>query len=281
MRSTGRQMKPRVGSGRVIGAWPSRRRAARCSPRYLFDAWGRVSARLRAAKHVVLFLDFDGTLAPFEADPQGVWLDAETRRLLDKLARRLKVFVISGRRRSDLRRRVKVSGVEYLGLYGWEGPKAGWIHSRNGKLADGARRLAEARLQRLPGIRIEDKGPLFTVHYRGAPPRAVRQAKVAIRKILEPRKPGLRLMTNKRAWEILPEDFKDKGAAVELLMRDSPPGALAVYFGDDGPDEAAFRVLQGGVTVRVGKRSLTAARFYVRNSAEVKRILGKLEEAIA
>jgi trehalose-phosphatase len=134
-------------------------------------------------------------------------------------------------------------------------------------------------LRRLPGIRIENKGPIFTVHFRGAPPDAVGQAKATVLKIVEPR--NLRLLTSKSAWEILPRDFKGKGAVVESLLSNSPPGTLAVYFGDDGPDEEAFQGLHDGVSVVVGRRSLTAARYYVRNSAEVKRILTKLEAAIA
>lgn len=283
MKSRHRQAKHLGVSRRIVRVEPRRPRRVNREPgpRYLCDEWRRIVGRLRAAPRIVLFLDFDGTLAPLQVHPEGVWLDDDTRHLLDRLARRIKIFVISGRRRADLRRRVRVSAVECLGLYGWEGRTKGSKRSGDRRLIDGTRRLAETRLGRLPGIRIENKGPLFTVHFRGAPPDAIRQAKAAVRKIVAPRKPDLRLLTNKSAWEILPRDFKGKGAVVENLLSASPPDTLAVYFGDDGPDEEAFQVLRDGLTVVVGRRSLTAARYYVRNSAEVKRILTRLEAAIA
>ncbi len=251
-------------------------------PRYLFDDWPRVARRLRAAQQLVLFLDFDGTLAPLQTDPERVWLDEAARGLLRRLARSIRVIVISGRRRADVSRRVNVTGVECLGLYGREDETNGWKGSQSWRLVDSVRRLIEARLRHLPGILVENKGPVFAVDFLGATPDAVRRGKAVIREVLKAREPDLRLIKGKSAWDVLPGDFKDKGAAVERLARRFPAGTLMMYLGDDVSDEAAFQVLRDSLTVVVGwRRSRTGARFYVRDSAEVKRFLTKLEATIA
>ena len=73
--------------------------------RHLFDSWNHVSRRLRTASTIALFLDFDGTLARIRAHPEDVLVDREMRRILFALSRnpRFRIWVISGRRRAELR----------------------------------------------------------------------------------------------------------------------------------------------------------------------------------
>jgi trehalose 6-phosphate phosphatase len=274
---TGSIRTTRVSQRRVVRQW----HGASHRPRYLFDEWRRVAARLRTARHIVLFLDFDGTLAPLQDDPQRVWLDEATRRLLRRLAHRITVFVISGRRRADVIRRVRVAGVEYLGLYGWEDGTREQKHSQSWRLVHEVRRLIKGRLRHLPGIRIENKGPLFAVHYRGATRDAIRRAKAAVREMLTLQGSDLQLMKSKSAWDVLPENFEGKGTVVEKLVRGFPADTFTIYLGDDVSDEAAFQVLRRGLTVVVGKRSRTSARFYVRDPAEVRQFLTNVEAIIA
>src|SRR5713226_4905577 len=96
---------------------PSTRAVPRLSSR-----WEQVARRIRASRHVVVFLDFDGTLVRIAPRPDQVHVPADTRRMLRRLARRPRVtlVVISGRRRPDLQRRVGVHGIHYFGLYGAE-----------------------------------------------------------------------------------------------------------------------------------------------------------------
>ena len=77
-------------------------------PQDLFSAWTRVARRLRLAKAIVLFLDFDGTLVRLRRKPKEVFLGEPARRLLRRLARhpRVTLCFISGRQLVDLRRRV-------------------------------------------------------------------------------------------------------------------------------------------------------------------------------
>ena len=91
--------------------------------RHVFACWDEVADRLRSTPAVALFLDFDGTLSALCPRPEEVRLSAATRSVVSTLARnsRIRVWVISGRRRADVRDRIRIPGVRYLGLHGWEG----------------------------------------------------------------------------------------------------------------------------------------------------------------
>src|SRR5579864_6534770 len=82
--------------------------------------WEQVGARVRRAAGVALFVDFDGTLSPLVVDPRGARVDAASRGALARLARnpRARVCVISGRGRDDLRARIGLPGLHYLGVHG-------------------------------------------------------------------------------------------------------------------------------------------------------------------
>ena len=93
---------------------------------HLFHCWDHVAHRFQSSPKIALFLDFDGTLVPIQPRPEDVWLDAATRRSLAHLARspRFRVWIVTGRRRADVRARMRVPGLQYLGLHGWEGRRA-------------------------------------------------------------------------------------------------------------------------------------------------------------
>ena len=251
--------------------------------RHLLENWNMVAPRLRAAPAITLFLDFDGTLVHLAARPENVALDPATRRLLLRLARhpRLRVCIISGRRRADLRQQIHAPGVRYLGLQGWEtraGQKPGSDHRR---LIDEARRKLARRVTETARLWIEDKGATLALHYRGASNAVVREARESLQSVLEQFPGKLRLVEGDHVWELLPREVGGKGAAVRQQCRSFRRGALPVYAGNDDTDEPAFRMLAGGVTIRVGPPRQSHAEFHLRSPAEVRRFLEKLEEEVS
>jgi trehalose 6-phosphate phosphatase len=242
-----------------------------------------VAERLRNAKFVALFLDFDGTLAPLRRRPQLVWLGEAARRLLRRLSRHphLRLYIISGRTLADLRERARVPGVRYLGLHGWERDAAESPAMAAPKFLRRAKRVLAKHLNDLPGIRIEDKGFSLAVHYREAGRGAVRRARSIVRETLKPLDAHLRVLEGKKVWEVLPREVEGKGAAVRALLAELPKGTLPVCIGDDTTDESAFAVLRRGITVRVGASQRTKARFFLRNPTEVMSFLQSVEAEIA
>lgn len=191
------------------------------------------------------------------------------------------VGVVSGRRLASVREAVGLEGIWYVGVHGC------YARSPRGRdfvlLDKGAlRRVAAAtrflsqRIGKLPGISIEVKRAVTTVHYRGARRRERELAWAAVQACL---RPGLSLMFSKKAWELVPEmngRMVDKWTAIRFILRregfrQSDHHAV-VHIGDDTTDEHVFRAL-GGITVAVGKQRRTAARYYLRNPGEVRKFL--------
>jgi trehalose-phosphatase len=246
---------------------------------HLFAQWPQLARRLRSADRVALFFDFDGTLVPLRERPTALRLDPEVRLLLRRLARhpRVTLCVISGRRRADLRRALGVSEAICLGLHGWEGRAPASRLRRLRTIVRQVHGLLSHQLAGQEGIWIEDKGAALGIHYRGASPATVRRARQRLLRALVPFQPNLRLLSGKKIWEVLPQEIKDKGAAVREVLQDLPGRTLAWVVGDDTTDEAMFAAVPRGVTVHVGKRQRTHARFYLRNPGEVKELLQRLE----
>jgi trehalose-phosphatase len=128
---------------------------------------------------------------------------------------------------------------------------------------------------------VEPKGATVAVHYRGASRRNVVRAREALTQCRE-EIPGLHLMKGKKVWELLPKREVDKWAAIQFILKRErrkrrSAGRTLVYLGDDTTDERVFRKMPG-ISVAVGKRHKTAARFFLRSPAEVRQFLRRVSE---
>lgn len=246
---------------------------------HLFEDWTSIAQRLRAAPAIALFLDFDGTLARLQPRPEDVSMDGAVHLALVRLARsrRFRIWIISGRRQADVRGRVRVAGIQYLGLHGWEGRTgtASLAQETECSLAS-ALACLRSRLEEIPAIWIEDKQYAFTIHYRGAAETDVLRARAIVDNVITPFSACLRLQHGKCVWEILPRELEDKGAAVRHELASLSPRALPIYVGDDQVDEPAFTALPDGLTVRVGRSAGSHARYRLSGVPQVRAFLDKL-----
>ena len=252
--------------------------------RHLLHCWDQVGKQLRSARTVALFLDFDGTLTRLRPRPEEVWLDSSTRRALGVLARsrRFRVWVVSGRRQADVRARIRVPGIRYLGLHGWEGATFGESVSNNSAAALAhAKAWMSASLAALPGVWVEDKEFILAVHYRSAPEFSVRCAHQIVQGVVRRSSDSLRLAGGNKVWEVMPLEVKDKGAAVRHELASVSGPAVPVYVGDDAGDEPAFKVLSNGITIRVGPARASRAKYRLSNAAQVRLFLEKLSGVAA
>ncbi|MBZ5551835.1 MAG: trehalose-phosphatase [Acidobacteriia bacterium] len=248
-------------------------------PRYLFAEWKGVVRRLRAAKRFLLIMDFDGTLVPLRARPEIPRTDDSVRRVLARLTQdhRATLYVISGRRRDDVRRRVGVRKIRYLGLHGWEGSEEVSSNGASAKLLRQVNKQLSRRLAGLPAVWIEDKEHVLSVHFRGSNPATTRRAHRIVKELIKPLEGELRVVAGKKVWEVMPREIEGKGEAVRAILARCPEKTLPICLGDDATDEAAFQALRRGMTIRVGEHRRTRARYYLRNPAEVKEFLERLE----
>ena len=247
-------------------------------------------SRRREERHLLLLFDFDGTLAPFDPNPDAVHLDDEVRALLAGLALQpgSTVGIISGRRLPDLEKRLKIPGEVYVaGFHGLEihTPGEAFMHPEAAAATSMLRTIAEAmrpHLGTLPGVFIEDKVFSLALHYREAEPavRVVAQTYFmdAAREHVDAGR--LRVLPGACVVELLPGVSWHKGSALqwirERIERVHGP-TFTVYVGDDITDEDAFRAVgPDGMTISASDRA-SGAEFSVHGPGGVKRLLHSLD----
>ena len=239
-----------------------------------------------------LFFDVDGTLAPIVQRAQDATVPKETSLLIARLSRRYAtVACISGRAAADVRRLVGVGGIEYSGLHGAEllepNTNRAQILSEFARFMPEVHRFAakhdSAELRALR-VRIEDKGPIMTFHWRGAPDEEAAHARV-VRLAEEAEAEGLWTHWGRKVLEIRPPVPIGKGRAVRSLLARRPVRA-ALYAGDDVTDLDAFEALEEVESpVKVGVRSdegppeiVERADIVVEGTDGMRELLAELDE---
>jgi trehalose 6-phosphate phosphatase len=245
--------------------------------------WDRLAARIQLSRRIAVFLDFDGTLVNIAPLPDEVHLSRVTRRVLRRLARhpRVTLVVISGRRRAELWRYIGLRGIHYFGLYGWERSRHSRLPASALKALRRTKMQLSVHLGSIPGLWIEDKRLSLSVHLLGVSPALQRRARRKLASLLVPYQKSLRLIENLRDTEIVPRCISGKGIAVQqYLATPALRHALPIYFGDDLSDEDAFEAVGRGISIRVGARRPTRARYSIRDPGAVARVLTRLETSL-
>jgi trehalose 6-phosphate synthase/phosphatase len=235
------------------------RRRAPSSPA---EQAGRRLARWLADRPVLaLFLDFDGTLTPIVERPADAALSAEARAILEQADRsgHVETVVVSGRTLADVRERVGIPGLTYVGNHGLEieGPGIRFRHPESTRFVTALSRAAAAlESLRVRGGWVERKGLTLSWHTRSIPSGQRPAAEQAAASLL--RRFGLHVTRGVFVIEGRPPVQWHKGSAVLhiLVHRHGeawPSRVRALYVGDDTTDEDAFRSLRGlGRSIRVG-----------------------------
>lgn len=227
-----------------------------------------------ASSNVLVAFDYDGTLAPIAPTPAAARMRPRTRRLLAQVARRYPCVVISGRPLEDLTRHLRRIPVWHVvGEHGFE-----WAGQTRPPAAYVRDWVAQLR-RRLPvrkGLIIEEKRNSVTVHYRHVRDkrRILRTLADAVRHL-----PDARAIDGAEALNLLPCGGPDKGFALQQARR-AFACDTAIYVGDDDTDEDAFASAPPDrlLSVRVGMKRGSVARYRLRTQAEVDGLLDALRE---
>ena len=188
-----------------------------------------------APEEAAIFLDFDGVLAPIVDRPEDAYPPDETRAELARLVPRYGlVAVVSGRAGADVRERVGVDGVVYVGSHGLELDRQAerWRQ----QIVDFASGAA------WPPSEIEVKLLSVAFHFRNRDDEAA--AIVELEAVAQAaRDDGLVARFGRKVLEVLPPVGSNKGTAVRHLM--SGAGLRrALVAGDDTTDIDAFRAVE-------------------------------------
>lgn len=213
--------------------------------------WGALLEPLREdpARSAVL-TDVDGTLAPIVERPEDAAVPEEARAALAALNERFGlVACVSGRQALEARRLVGLDDIAYAGNHGLELLLPGDREPRPDPSLDGRESEAREFLDWLDdgslgaaGLRREDKGPIQSLHWRGAEDEAGAE-RSAHEAANAAGKAGLEPRWGRKVLELRPLGGGGKDAAVASLLAGEDL-AHAVYAGDDRTDLDAFRRLR-------------------------------------
>lgn len=254
---------------------------------HLFQGWEKVQDKIREAKNLFLFLDYDGTLTPIVSHPDLALCPPEVKILLEKLrdAPDVLLAVISGRSLEDVREKVGVPGLIYVGNHGLDIQNPAGMHKKNlspsrEKELRNIIQTLQKSFREIPGILLEDKGPILAVHYRNVAQKYLGWIHRVLKETLEKWKGRWKIAHGKMVFEIRPGVDFHKGKAVRDLLKGSSRNLLPIYIGDDQTDEDAFREVKGrGITVFVGPGWPTSeAEYYLQNPLEVQEFLRRCAE---
>jgi trehalose-phosphatase len=256
--------------------------------KHLFEDWEKVQNRIQKALNVFLFLDYDGTLTPIVSRPDLARCPKEVKALLEKLRDfpKIALAIISGRSLEDLKQKIGVPGLIYVGNHGLEIENpAGQYRKKLSPPRENEMRQMKRNLQdsfsNITGILLEDKGPILAIHYRNVLPRHFDSIRSTIEKELQSLEDRWEIASGKMVYEIRPKVDFNKGQAVQGILRSSPlPGVLPIYLGDDRTDEDVFRAIKGlGINVFIGPEGVTSdADYYLNNPSQVHEFLLRLKE---
>jgi trehalose 6-phosphate phosphatase len=218
-------------------------------------------AKVAEAKHRLLMLDYDGTLAPFHVQPECAVPYPEVRAMLADIvdAGGTRVVIVSGRPVDEVPPLLGLSVLpEIWGSHGWERLHADGsriVQEPQAKVRDA---LAEAeRIVREvmpPGARLERKLASLALHWRGLPQNVADSLRAKA-------SAAWRTSARGSAVELLPFDGGlelraqgcNKQYAVKTVLSETPEGSAVAYLGDDMTDEDAFGAIKArgiGVLVR-------------------------------
>lgn len=259
-------------------------------------------------KRIVVFLDYDGTLAPIVDDPDRAFMSDTMRSAVREVARYFPTAIISGRSRDKVYDFVQLNDVYYAGSHGMDimapprrqRPRDGkyLIKSpdKKGKeavLFQPAREFLPFILQivevlkektrGIQGVMIEDNKFCISVHFRRVRKEDYCILEKTVTSVLE-KYPHFRLTSGRKVMEIRPSIEWNKGHALEYLLEtlgfSNSTDVLPLYIGDDRTDEDAFKVIRskgsGYPIIVTSKPKDSAALNSLRDPSEVWSFLLRL-----
>ena len=261
--------------------------------KYLISYWDIVAARIREAEHILLLIDYDGTLTPIVKRPELAHLSPGVKECLRELAGnpRLTVAIISGRALEDLQERVGVKDITYVGNHGLEieGPGVSFVNPAARQAVPLLYSLwqdIDKAITDIDGARIDNKGLTLSVHYRLVDEPQLDEVTHIFNETVKTALAAgqIKITPSKKAYDIRPAVDWDKGKAIELISQKVTGYVkpLMLSLGDDITDYDGFHIVDknGGISIFVGAPSTKPpAQYFLYSPKEVYqflKIIGKI-----
>jgi len=246
------------------------------------DIGKSISKLYSNASKRIIFLDYDGTLVNFNSDINKASPDPALYELLAKLTAdgSNEIVIISGRNYEKMEEWFGNSGVHMIAEHGvWQKQKQGTWTSIMG-LTDQWKEdifpILNTYVERTPGAFIEEKSFSLVWHYRKVPKGLgdLRASELVNNLGYLIKDKALQLLPGNKVIEVKNMEInKGKAALTQMLNKDYD---FVMAVGDDHTDEDIFKALPDtAFTFKVGS-SMSAARFYLRNTLEVRQFLLRL-----
>jgi len=241
--------------------------------------------RYHKTKKRIIFLDYDGTLVNFNTNIANAYPDKELYTLIEKLCEdpANEVVLISGRKHENLDEWFGNKSIYLIAEHGswFKQQNTSW-HKISG-LSDSWKHdiypVLETYVDRTPGSFIEEKTYSLVWHYRKAQKGLGELRANELMNNLKYRANdmGLQLLPGDKVLEIKNMEINKGKAALMLIEKNNYDFIIA--FGDDYTDEDVFKSLpESAITIKVGS-NVSAAKFYLRNPTEVRKLLLSFTEA--
>ncbi|MGZ3763932.1 MAG: bifunctional alpha,alpha-trehalose-phosphate synthase (UDP-forming)/trehalose-phosphatase [Mucilaginibacter sp.] len=234
----------------------------------------------------IIFLDYDGTLVDFKSNIEQASPDPELYKILNQLTEdpANHVVLISGRKHETLGEWFNDSNVDLVAEHGaWFKKQHTSWHKLPGLSAQWKNEILpvlETYVDRTPGTFIEEKTYSLVWHYRKAQKGLgeLRAGELMNNLKYLATDKGLQLLPGDKVVEVKNIEINKGKAALTLI--DGKNYDFIMAFGDDYTDEDIFKALpESAVTIKIGS-NVSAAKFYLRNPVEARRLLKNLTENI-
>lgn len=227
----------------------------------------------------LIFLDYDGTLVPFQKKPELAIPSEELKTLLQRLVKikNAELVIISGRDKDTLLDWMQGLDVSIVAEHG------AWIRERGKewRLFKQApndwkpkiQPILEQNVDRLPGSFIEEKNFSLVFHYRNAD---LELAEVRVKELTDDlvhytANMDVSVLKGNKVIEIKNTGISKGYAGLDLVNYYNPDNILSI--GDDWTDESLFAALpEHAVTIKVGIGP-SNAKYNVKDYEEVREFL--------
>lgn len=242
----------------------------------------KIAIRYLHAQKRLIFLDYDGTLVPFQAQIQDARPDEELLRLLQELCNdpRNKVVITSGRDYSTLSNWLGTLPIDIIAEHGawYKDHGRPWRNRRdlNDEWKPEIHKIMELYADRTPGAFVEEKSYSLAWHYRrvetGLGALRAHELMEDVRHFMADR--GLQMLQGDKVIEVKSISVNKGKATRRWLEKDEFDFIMAI--GDDHTDEDTFKAMPpDAITIKVGN-NMSAAYYFMNSHEDVRALLHDL-----